>query len=145
MNTSFRRHFSSSDSDEEGSAVVEFVLIALPLFLPAMLFFSALHSTARTEIDLSNLARQSLRAFITSEDLSTGHQRVKFVLDKFRQIDSGNGFTYNISCGSEKCLTPGSLVKIELYREFNAEVDRTRKAVAVAQGYVDKWRSEDGG
>ena len=144
MSTLFRWQFSSSDRDEEGSAVVEFVLIALPLFLPALLFFSSLHATARTEIDLSNLARQSLRAFVTAENLSTGHQRVKFILNEFSKIDSGNGFTYNISCGSEKCLTPGSLVRIELYRAFNGEVDRTRKSVAVAQGYVDKWRSEEG-
>ena len=147
---------ANSERDDEGSAVVEFVLIAVPLFIPALIFFLALHNAARTEIDLSNVARQSLRAFVTAENLSEGHERVKFVLEQFVKLEasdnssksSNHGFTYNISCGAEKCLTPGTLVRIELFRELNDDVlgigvvNRHRKAVAVAQGYVDKWRSQ---
>ena len=102
------------------------------------------------------MARQSLRAFVTAENLSEGHERVKFVLDQSVKLEasdnspksSNHGFTYNISCGAEKCLTPGTLVRIELFRELNDDVlgigvvNRHRKAVAVAQGYVDKWRSQ---
>ena len=147
---------ANSERDDEGSAVVEFVLIAAPLFIPALIFFLALHNAARTEIDLSNVARQSLRAFVTAENLSEGHERVKFVLDQFVALEASDNsskssnqrFTYNISCGAEKCLTPGTLVRIELFRALNDDVfgngavNRNRKAVAVAQGYVDKWRSQ---
>ena len=138
-----------SKKDDEGSAVVEFVLIAIPLFLPALLFFSSMHNAARTEIDLTNLARQSLRAFVTAESLNEGHQRVRFVLDRFSELEASEGsfsqdnkFTYNISCGAERCHSPGTMVRIELFRSFKGEEGRNRKAVAVAQGYVDKWRSE---
>lgn len=142
------------DKFDEGSAVVEFVLIATPLFLPALLFFLSLQSAITTEIDLSNLARQSLRAFVTAESLSEGHQRVQFVLSRFQELEGAprhsidqesnerRKFTYNITCGAEQCLTPGSLVKIELYRSFVGEKGQNRKAIAVAQGYVDKWRSQ---
>jgi hypothetical protein len=147
---------ANSESVYEGSAVVEFVLIAAPLFIPALIFFLALHNAARTEIDLSNVARQSLRAFVTAENLSQGHERVQFVLDQFVALEASDNyskssnqrFTYNISCGAEKCLTPGTLVRIELFRALNDDVlgigavNRNRKAVAVAQGYVDKWRSQ---
>jgi len=147
---------ANSERDDEGSAVVEFVLIAAPLFIPALIFFLALHNAARTEIDLSNVARQSLRAFVTAENLSEGHERVKFVLDQFVALEASDNsskssnqrFTYNISCGAEKCLTPGTLVRIELFLALNDDVlgigavNRNRKAVAVAQGYVDKWRSQ---
>jgi hypothetical protein len=147
---------ANSERDDEGSAVVEFVLIAAPLFIPALIFFLALHNAARTEIDLSNVARQSLRAFVTADNLSEGHERVKFVLDQFVALEASDNsskssnqrFTYNISCGAEKCLTPGTLVRIELFRALNDDVlgigavNRNRKAVAVAQGYVDKWRSQ---
>jgi hypothetical protein len=147
---------ANSERDDEGSAVVEFVLIAVPLFIPALIFFLALHNAARTEIDLSNVARQSLRAFVTAENLSQGHERVQFVLDQFVALEASDNsskssnqrFTYNISCGAEKCLTPGTLVRIELFRALNDDVlgigvdNRSRKALAVAQGYVDKWRSE---
>lgn len=151
----------SDRHDDEGSAVVEFVLIATPLFLPALLFFVAMHSTAMEELRVQNLARQTARAFVTADSISQGHQRIKFVLDRYSKIESSSskryGFTYNVSCSSERCLTPGSRVRIELYRTFSQEtVDfhapnqvspkskgedvEKRKAVAVATGIVDKWR-----
>ena len=99
--------------DENGSAIAEFVMIATPLFIPAILFFNALHGVATDEINVSYLARQAIRAFATAPDLETGHRRVKFVLDKYSEIEAAGkseggkryGFTYNISCGSEKCPT----------------------------------------
>ena len=181
---------NSGSRDEEGSAVAEFVLIATPLFIPALLFFLAMHSTATQEMNISHLARQAVRAFVTAESLQLGHQRVKFILDRYSELEfessqsttgkghlrseSGQsasvssqskrhyGFTYNISCSAEKCLTPGSLVEIKLYREFqpssgevmtgessqieNLEIStarQERKVLAVARSYVDKWRSEE--
>lgn len=181
---------NSGSRDEEGSAVAEFVLIATPLFIPALLFFLAMHSTATQEMNISHLARQAVRAFVTAESLQLGHQRVKFILDRYSELEfetsqstSGKGhlrsesgqsesessqrkrhygFTYNISCSAEKCLTPGSLVEIKLYREFqpssgevmtgessqieNLEIStvrQERKVLAVARSYVDKWRSEE--
>ena len=151
----------ASDS-EEGSAITEFVLIATPLFIPALLFFMALHNTARQEISVENLARQTVRAFVTAETVSLGHQRIAYILDQYSELESKNGevarFTYNISCGGQKCLTPGSRVRIDLYREFTADnfktiesttqsggisiesAKQTRKAIASATGIVDKWR-----
>lgn len=138
--------------DEKGSAVTEFVMVATPLFLPAILFFNALHSTASEEINVSHIARQAVRAFATSSDLQMGHARVKYVLDRFAEIENSNsrvpggkyGFTYNIKCGAEKCLTPGSLVELELFRSFEVNEgvsdSKSRKANAIARTYVDKWR-----
>ena len=147
---------------EEGSAITEFVLIATPLFIPALLFFMALQNTARHEIGVENLARQTVRAFVTAETVSLGHQRIAYILEKYSELESKNGegarFTYNISCGGQKCLTPGSRVRIDLYRVFTtnefteqestmesrgistASARQYRKAVASATGIVDKWR-----
>lgn len=147
---------------EEGSAITEFVLIATPLFIPALLFFMALQNTARHEIGVENLARQTVRAFVTAETVSLGHQRIAYILEKYSELESKNGegarFTYNISCGGQKCLTPGSRVRIDLYRVFTTNVfteqestmesrgistasaRQYRKAVASATGIVDKWR-----
>jgi hypothetical protein len=144
--------------DEQGSAIAEFVLIATPLFIPALIFFSSIQQSAKEEMTVSTLARQSLRAFITADDLSQGHQRIRFILNQYRQLESQrrssdderSGFTYNISCQSQGCLKPGSLVELILYRSFEIEVYDTdqmarvenRKAAAVVRGYVDKWRDE---
>lgn len=147
---------------EEGSAITEFVLIATPLFIPALLFFMALHNTARHEIGVENLARQTVRAFVTAETVSLGHQRIAYILEKYSKLEIKNGegarFTYNISCGGQKCLTPGSRVRIDIFREFTTNeiiklestiesrgistesANQTRKAIASATGIVDKWR-----
>jgi len=146
------------NSDESGSAIAEFVLIATPVFISALIFFSSMQQSAKEEMTVSTLARQSLRAFITADDLSQGHQRIRFILNQFRQLenqgrssdDLRSGFTYNISCQSQGCLKPGSLVELSLYRSFEIEVPdsdqmarvESRKAAAVARGYVDKWRDE---
>lgn len=146
------------NSDESGSAIAEFVLIATPLFIPALIFFSSMQQSAKEEMTVSTLARQSLRAFVTADNLSLGHQRIRFLLDQYQEIENKGhnsdglrpGFTYNISCQSQGCLKPGSLVELSLYRSFEIEVHdfdksvagENRKAAAVVRGYVDKWRDE---
>lgn len=148
----------NKNSDESGSAIAEFVLIATPLFIPALIFFSSMQQSAKEEMTVSTLARQSLRAFITADNMSLGHQRIRFLLDEYQEIENKGrasddlrpGFTYNISCQSQGCLKPGSLVELSLYRSFEIEVYdsaqmakvENRKAAAVVRGYVDKWRDE---
>jgi hypothetical protein len=168
----FRNHSLTAGLSfgERGSAISEFVLIATPLFLPALLFFNAMNNTAKEEMNTSMLARQAVRAFVTSPDLMTGHQRVKVILDQYAKLEGTRGigatagsgnlgglentgsltsptryeFTYNIKCYAEKCLEPGSLVELELYRKVEPidkiEASKDRKASAVARSYVDKWR-----
>ena len=134
---------------ENGSAIVEFILVATPLFIPALLFFLTMQHVAVNELQVENLARQSLRAFVTSSSPSEGHQRIQLLLRQYSElslgdsgIDSGEKFTYSISCGGEKCLKPGSIVKIDLYRAIQTPLDeiRERKVIASATGEVDKWR-----
>lgn len=101
------------------------------------------------------LARQAVRAFATAPNLATGHQRVKIILDQYAKLETAgrssgatsqerNEFTYNIKCFADICLTPGSLVELELYRKVKSmdhlEPSKNRKASAVARSYVDKWR-----
>jgi hypothetical protein len=171
----FRNHPLTAEFSlgERGSAISEFVLIATPLFLPALLFFNAMNNTAKEEMNTSMLARQAVRAFVTAPDLMTGHQRVKIILDQYAKLEGTRGvggtagtagsgslgdlensgsltsptryeFTYNIKCYAEKCLEPGSLVELELYRKIEPidkiESSKDRKASAVARSYVDKWR-----
>ena len=122
--------------EEEGSAVMEFVLIATPLFLPALLFFMAMQNTAIEEMRVQNLARQTVRAFITAESATQGHQRIKYILDRYSEMESKGskryGFTYNVDCGGVTCLAPGSQVKIELYRVFDIESIESEAAAASA-------------
>ena len=72
----FKARTSKNDS-EDGSAIVEFVLIATPLFIPAMLFFLTMQQVAVNELQVENLARQTLRAVATASSPSEGHTRIQ--------------------------------------------------------------------
>jgi len=57
---------SQHNRDERGSAVVEFVVLALPLFVPFAIYLGFIHSQSQATFDAHNLARQAARAFIIS-------------------------------------------------------------------------------
>jgi hypothetical protein len=57
--------------NESGSAVVEFVALALPLFVPVIIFLSQFAVLSNDEFIVRTLARESVRAYILSaNDLS---------------------------------------------------------------------------
>jgi hypothetical protein len=57
--------------NENGSAVVEFVALALPLFVPVIIFLSQFAGLSNDEFIVRSLARESVRAYILSaNDLS---------------------------------------------------------------------------
>ena len=97
-----QRLASGLEFDERGSAISEFVLIATPLFLPALLFFNAMHNTADEEINTSMLARQAVRAFATAPDLFTGHQRVKVILDQYAKLESSQSSESSFGNGNSE-------------------------------------------
>lgn len=147
------RKISILKSDQNGSAVVEFVLIATPLFIPAILFFNAMQNSAKEEMNTSYIARQAVRAFATAPDQSIGNMRIRRLLDEFTKLENKglyngntkNGFSYEISCSTEDCFTPGTLIELKLFREIpevNGLIEsRNRNASTVARTYVDKWRN----
>ena len=52
--------------DERGSASIEFVLLAIPLFIPLFLFMNSFSAVTDDQERLRTLARESARAFVTS-------------------------------------------------------------------------------
>ena len=93
---------------EEGSAVVEFVLLALPLFIPITMYLSAVQSNSNINRDLHNLARQSARAFITSPSESYEEARMQSVVNQFViRVFVPNGIhetpVLNVQCSATPC------------------------------------------
>ena len=102
---------------EEGSAVVEFVLLALPLLIPITMYLSAVQSNSNINRDLHNLARQSARAFITSPSESYEEARMQSVVNQFViRVFVPNGIhetpVLNVQCSATPCLTPEGRVKV---------------------------------
>ncbi|MEY3455274.1 MAG: hypothetical protein RLZZ92_394, partial [Actinomycetota bacterium] len=72
--------------DERGSATSEFILIALPLFIPALLFFVSISQVSRAEraeMEASMLAREALKAFVSSDNDAEAHLRTRLLLSQY--------------------------------------------------------------
>lgn len=151
-------------NDERGSAVAEFVFVALPLFLPALIFFLAMNQSARAEMEASFLARESVQAFTTGRNDLLAHGRVWTLLREYEKLHAGkfedSRLSYSITCSKIPCISPGAEVELSIYLDYSIEnelrqLDHTsqgflngksadlgpssRRAIANARGYVDKW------
>ena len=126
-------------SDESGSAVLEFVMIVVPLFIPLALYLNSVQSSAQGLSDLHNAARQVARAFITSPSESLAPVRANEVLALYQnQILPTHGeksiLSMSVQCEAVPCLTPDAKVTIEITESPSG---RTARATQV----VDAWRS----
>lgn len=144
---------SKKFSDQLGSATGEFVLVALPLFLPALLFFLAMSHISRSEMESSFIAREAVRAFTTGSDDQAAHARVKALLGEYNK----SNLSYRVVCSTQPCISPGAEVELsvfelqggELYSENSMSAgfsggskgtNLERTIVATARGFVDKWQ-----
>lgn len=141
-------------NDESGSATTEFILIALPLLVPALLFFLSLSQASRAEMEASMLAREALQTFVTSSNDNEGHQRTKLLLSEYSKIsaprigrkvgDSIEGeaksniheIQYSINCSTNPCIQPGAAVELTLFMsiDIEAEVEGIQQAPQNAWG-----------
>ncbi len=141
--------------DDRGSAVVEFVVLTIPLFVPFALYLGFVHAQSQSAFDAHNLARQVARAYITSPTEESTAARVQTVVETFsREILSKRGITslpeVRITCSAQPCLTPGSQVRAEVTLEdpsikpggYLRFIDSTStKVIASDTQVVDIWRS----
>ena len=155
--------------DERGSATSEFILIALPLFIPALLFFVSISQVSRAEMEASMLAREALKAFVSSDNDAEAHLRTRLLLSQYSELTASDRKTrssqnslserYSISCSTYPCIQPGAQVELTLFSLIDVEseisgieqtpgnawgvngnqIEKRRVAIASARGYVDKW------
>jgi len=155
--------------DERGSATSEFILIALPLFLPALLFFVSISQVSRAEMEASMLAREALKAFVSSDNDAEAHLRTRLLLSQYSELTASERKTrssqnslsekYSISCSTYPCIQPGTQVELTLFSLIDVEseisgieqtpgnawgvngnqIEKRRVAIASARVYVDKW------
>lgn len=113
----FLRRFAS---DEEGSAVVEFVVLALPLFIPLFIYLNQYAATSDAQSSLRTLSREMARGFVTSENDQVA-SRVTFeifskgadVLGFSDELASGS-LSYSFECKNSPCISPNNEIVITL-------------------------------
>lgn len=127
---------------DEGSASVEFVVLALPLFIPIFIFLGQFAAVSSHEMAMQTLARESLRSFIESSSDESGEALIRQVIEvggkslglsqqEIRAID------VEMKCSKSPCHLPNGRVRITL--TMNPSVSHGRTIEAAAQEYFSPW------
>ena len=127
--------------NESGSAVVEFVALALPLFVPVIIFLSQFAGLSNDEFIVRTLARETVRAYILSKNdltatvnarntMQTG--ALELGLDP-KRIDD---LHFAIDCAGIFCISPDNKVEVTITLKSK---DGKRVSTATARETVSPW------
>ena len=129
-------------SDERASASVEFVVLAIPLFLPILIFLNNFSDLSGSEILARNLVCESLRAYVTSDNPLFSNFRAEETL-RIAARESGlaenqiSSMNLSFVCSQSPCLSPGGKVQATLKMRLD---NQTREVSAQAIEYISKWQ-----
>ena len=104
--------------NDEGSAVLEFIALALPLFIPLFIFFNQYSVSSDMQSSLRTLSREMARGFVTSENDEVAQRateeifiRGSSVLGLDNELANGN-LTYIFQCKRHPCISPNNEIVI---------------------------------
>ena len=125
------------NKSDEGSAIAEFVIFTLPFFTAFLILITAIQNQSMAISESKNLARQSVRAFVSSPNEELARVRAYQVVEIYKSKQSRTArslreIELDLTCSSYPCFTPGNLV--------TATIKVGNDQVAVASEYVDLWR-----
>ncbi|MEP6814943.1 MAG: hypothetical protein ABI873_05285 [Marmoricola sp.] len=113
------RRERSRSREESGTAIIEFVWLAILLLVPLVYVVLAVFDTQRTAYATSTAARSAGRAFITSPDEAGAFARARAAarLAFADQGIEGAPMRLVIRCSPHpaNCLSPGSVVVAEVH------------------------------
>lgn len=134
--------FKRVHSDESGSATVEFVLLAIPLFLPILLFLNHFATLSNSELVARTLVRESLRAYITSPNNEVAPDRAWQVMTIGGRAeglteDQINALDIDFECSATPCITPNGRIRATLRMQLP---NQGRVVTAQAEEYISPWQ-----
>ncbi|MCU1432897.1 MAG: hypothetical protein JWP95_2002 [Actinotalea sp.] len=107
-----RRH-----RDESGTALIEFVWLAILLLVPLLYVVLAAFDTQRAAYAASAAARSAGRAFVTAPDQATGYARARAAVRlayQDQRLDTVPEVRITCRPDPRNCLSPGSVVRAEI-------------------------------
>jgi len=108
---------SGRERGESGTALVEFVWLAILLIVPLLYIVLAAFDTQRAAYAASSAARSAGRAFVTAPDQASGYARADAAV-RLAYRDQGIETVPDvfITCRPDprNCLSPGSVVRAEI-------------------------------
>ena len=125
------------EKSDAGSATAEFVIFTLPFFTAFLILITTVSSKTLAISESENLARQTVRAFVTSPSADLAMARAHQVVEIYKSKRSVNGnqlrqIELNIFCSFYPCFSPGNMV--------TATITVGKNEKASASEYVDLWR-----
>jgi hypothetical protein len=137
-----RAQFIQRFKDESGSATVEFVLLAIPLFLPILIFLNQFSHLSSAELIGRNLVRESLRAYVTANNPESARGRAIQTLytaagaEGLSQSDI-DSLDLSFICSKDPCLSPESRIQATLKMRIS---DQNREVISQAVEYISPWQ-----
>jgi len=134
MNQSIIKHL---DKRSDGSAIAEFLIFTLPFFTVFLILITQIHSKSMALLESNNLARQAVRAFVTSPSAELAMIRANQVIELYKSnlaqdAQRSRPINLTINCQEFPCFSPGNKV--------SATVSIGRLSKSTATEYVDLWR-----
>jgi len=128
-------------SREDGGAIVEFVALAIPLFIPIFIYLNSFSSVSANEQIAQSMAREVLRVYVISESDGAGQElsgRAAQLLARQWKLSDSELATLRttMDCSHFPCLTANGRIKLTL--SFIDEETR-RKVSASAQEHLSPW------
>ena len=127
---------------QDGSASIEFVVLALPLFIPIFIFLGQFSNASSHETVMQTLARESLRSYIESSDGESGEALIRQVIEVGGKNlglsqDEIRAIGVEMKCSKNPCHLPNGRVRITL--TMDPSVNHGRIVQAAAQEYFSPW------
>jgi hypothetical protein len=135
--------FKDKFSSESGSAIVEFVALAIPLFIPIFIYLNHFSSVSVNEEIARSMAREVLRVYVISEDASAARNlsgdAMNLLAQQWKLSNSEiASLRTQMECTHLPCLSANGRIKLTI--SFNDE-QTGRVISASAQEHLSPWHS----
>jgi len=126
---------------EDGGAIVEFVALAIPLFIPIFIYLNSFSSISGNEVIARSMAREVLRVYVISENESAARnlsREATQILARQWNLTPSEILTLrtHLDCSHSPCLTANGRIKLTI--SFIDEQTQ-REVSASAQEHLSPW------
>ena len=139
--SSIASHLRKWMGDDKGSAIVEFVVLAIPLFIPVFIYLASFASLSGNEAIVRTLARETLRAYVVSENDHAGREvSVQALAVIATNLGLSDGERQSLStrfeCSENPCLSANGRIRLTI-----SFIDSRshRRIEASAQEHISPW------
>lgn len=126
---------------EDGGAIVEFTVLAIPLFIPIFIYLNSFSSVSANETIARSMAREVLRVYVISESDGAAQglsAKATQLLARQWNLSEAEQLTLRttMDCSHFPCLSANGRIKLTL--SF-VDDETQRKVSASAQEHLSPW------